>query len=168
MTSLPPKKPGASRGVLSQAAPDPTVSDDESLSGAVADRHCGGFAAALAAMPDVGRDSDFERHRDEPLPASELECLSPTPAEPAPVEAMQQDNPHPELLADAPVGREFGAVRILPVSRARRDLTSIIRRGETVVLTKRDRPMAVMEPADAPSASPARMEDADLARSREK
>jgi hypothetical protein len=170
MTKPPPEKPGASRGVLSQV-PDSKVSDDESLSGVVAERHGAGFAPALAAMPDVGRDSDFERHREELLPASEMKGLIPQPAHPVPVESMRPrytlaelvakfdpNAPMPDDLVDweraAPVGREFGAVRTLPVSRARRELTSIIRRGDTVVLTKHGRPMAIMEPAAARIAQP--------------
>lgn len=45
-----------------------------------------------------------------------------------------------------PVGREFGAVRLLPLSRVRRDLNSIMRRGDTVVVTRRGECMARLEP----------------------
>lgn len=45
-----------------------------------------------------------------------------------------------------PVGREFGAVRLLPLSRVRRDLNSIMRRGDTVVVTRRGECMAKLEP----------------------
>ena len=41
-----------------------------------------------------------------------------------------------------PVGREFGAVRYLPLSRFRRELVSIIRRRESVVITRRGKPTA--------------------------
>ena len=45
-----------------------------------------------------------------------------------------------------PVGREFGAVRVLPLSRVRRDLNSIMRRGDTVVVTRRGECVARLEP----------------------
>lgn len=45
-----------------------------------------------------------------------------------------------------PVGREFGAVRLLPLSRVRRDLNSIMRRGDTVVVTRRGECVARLEP----------------------
>lgn len=45
-----------------------------------------------------------------------------------------------------PVGREFGAVRVLPLSRVRRDLNSIMRRRETVIVTRRRESMAKLEP----------------------
>jgi len=45
-----------------------------------------------------------------------------------------------------PVGRESGAVRVLPLSRVRRDLNSIMRRGDTVVVTRRGECMAKLEP----------------------
>lgn len=45
-----------------------------------------------------------------------------------------------------PVGREFGAVRLLPLSRVRRDLNSIMRRGDTVIVTRRGELMAKLEP----------------------
>lgn len=45
-----------------------------------------------------------------------------------------------------PVGREFGAVRVLPLSRFRRDLNSIMRRGETIVVTRRGEGIVRLEP----------------------
>lgn len=45
-----------------------------------------------------------------------------------------------------PVGREFGAVRLVPLSRVRRDLNSIIRRGDSVVVTRRGVCVARLEP----------------------
>jgi len=53
-----------------------------------------------------------------------------------------------EWLDLKPVGREFGAVRVLPVSRVRRELNSIIRRGESVVIEKRGRVMVQIVPLD--------------------
>lgn len=47
-----------------------------------------------------------------------------------------------------PIGREFGAVRVLTLSRVRRDLNSIMRRGDTVVVTRRGEPVVRLEPID--------------------
>lgn len=145
MTGPPPERPGASRGVLKNVVPDRSVSDDESLAG---------FVGNL----------DRGRPRGE-FPVSEPENLLPKPPHPVPAEAMRPrytraallaqcdpNAPMPDDLADweraAPVGREFGAVRTVPVSRGRRELTSIIRRGETVVLTRRGVPVAKIVPIE--------------------
>jgi len=143
MTQPPPKSPGASRGVLKSIVADPSVSDDESLAGYVASRDSGRHGAKISV--------------------NELKGLIPTPAQPVPVEAMRPrytraallaqcdpDAPMPDDLTDweraAPVGREAGAVRTVAVSRAQRELPSIISRRETVVLTKRGVPVAKLEP----------------------
>jgi antitoxin ChpS len=97
-----------------------------------------------------------------PQSVTALKGLIPRPERPVDVAAMRPytldellaqcdpDAPMPDELRDweaaPPVGREFGAVRTLPVSRVRRELVSIIRRGETVLVSRRGRAVVVLGP----------------------
>lgn len=101
---------------------------------------------------------------DDLLPISGLKGVLTPPAVPVSIEAMCPRYSRDELLAQVdptapwpedlmdwerapPVGREFGAVRVLPVSRVRRELQSLLRRGETVQITKNGCAIALLTPA---------------------
>lgn len=105
-----------------------------------------------------------------PQSVTAMKGLIPRPERPVDVAAMRPrytldkllaqcdpDAPMPDELRDweaaPPVGSEFGAVRTLPVSRVRRELVSIIRRGETVLVSRRGRAVVVLGPT---SSQPAR------------
>lgn len=145
MSRQPPaKRKGATKGLLAHLTPrDPSVSEEDSRDGAI-----------LRSRVEPGGDL---------LPISGLKGVLRPPSKPVSIEAMRPRYSRDELLAQVdptapwpedmldwerapPVGREFGAVRELPVSRARRELQSLLRRHETVRISKNGRTIALLTP----------------------